>query len=72
MGFGQAKTAGPAAVIVEDMCDCFSILRRWRPAIFRFREFALAGGLMSYGSSIGYFRLAFIPVAFSKVSVFLG
>jgi putative ABC transport system substrate-binding protein len=24
------------------------------PAIFPFREFALAGGLMSYGSSIGY------------------
>jgi putative ABC transport system substrate-binding protein len=25
------------------------------PAIFPFREFALAGGLMSYGSSLGYF-----------------
>jgi putative ABC transport system substrate-binding protein len=24
------------------------------PAIFPFREFALAGGLMSYGSSLGY------------------
>ena len=24
------------------------------PAIFTFREFALAGGLMSYGSSFGY------------------
>jgi putative ABC transport system substrate-binding protein len=25
------------------------------PAIFPFREFGLAGGLMSYGSSLGYF-----------------
>jgi putative ABC transport system substrate-binding protein len=25
------------------------------PAIFQYREFALAGGLMSYGSSLGYF-----------------
>jgi putative ABC transport system substrate-binding protein len=25
------------------------------PAIFRFREDALAGGLMSYGSSLGYY-----------------
>jgi putative tryptophan/tyrosine transport system substrate-binding protein len=25
------------------------------PAIFPFREYALAGGLMSYGASIGYF-----------------
>jgi putative ABC transport system substrate-binding protein len=25
------------------------------PAIFPYREFALAGGLMSYGSSLGYF-----------------
>jgi putative ABC transport system substrate-binding protein len=24
------------------------------PAIYQFREFALAGGLMSYGSSLGY------------------
>jgi putative tryptophan/tyrosine transport system substrate-binding protein len=34
------------------------------PSIFRSREFALAGGLMSYGSSIGY--------AFHQLGIYVG
>jgi putative ABC transport system substrate-binding protein len=34
------------------------------PAMFAFREFALAGGLMSYGSSLGYF--------FHQVGIYTG
>ena len=41
---------------------------RWRPAtrsaIYAFREYALAGGLMSYGSSIRYF--------FHQIGVYTG
>jgi putative ABC transport system substrate-binding protein len=35
------------------------------PAIYAFREYALAGGLMSYGSSVRYFYHQSIPGAFS-------
>jgi putative ABC transport system substrate-binding protein len=34
------------------------------PAIYPFREFALAGGLMSYGSSLGY--------GFHQVGIYTG
>jgi putative tryptophan/tyrosine transport system substrate-binding protein len=34
------------------------------PAIYPFREYALAGGLMSYGSSVGYF--------FHQVGIYTG
>jgi putative tryptophan/tyrosine transport system substrate-binding protein len=38
--------------------------RRALPAIYPFREFALAGGLMSYGSSLGY--------GFRRVGIYVG
>jgi putative ABC transport system substrate-binding protein len=40
------------------------------PAIYPYREFALAGGLMSYGGSLGYFsrQLPSMSVAFSKAT----
>jgi len=41
------------------------------PAIFEYREFALAGGLMSFGTSLGLFlptKLASMPHAFSKAT----
>jgi putative ABC transport system substrate-binding protein len=38
--------------------------RRVLPAMFPYREFALAGGLMSYGSSVGY--------AYHQVGIYTG
>jgi len=40
------------------------VARHALPAIFAFREFALAGGLMSYGNSIGY--------AYHQVGIYTG
>jgi putative ABC transport system substrate-binding protein len=52
----DAVLVNPSAFFAQRMEQLAALAtHRALPAIFEFREFALAGGLMSYGSSIGYF-----------------
>jgi putative ABC transport system substrate-binding protein len=52
-----AVLVGPAGTFFSRRTERLAALaaRHALPAMFSFREFALAGGLMSYGSSQGYF-----------------
>ena len=50
-----AVLVGPSAFFSRRMPQLAAVAARHAlPAIFSFREFALAGGLISYGSSVGY------------------
>ena len=51
-----AVLVGPSAFYNGRMEQLAALAARHAlPAIFPYREYALAGGLMSYGSSLGYF-----------------